>query len=49
MSAALQVGFAFGFLTLLWKWMNGVDSLGSNQDHVGLVTNIPTAEYHIAW
>ena len=32
MSAALQIEFAFGFLLILWKWMNGVDSLGSNQE-----------------
>ena len=34
------------FGLILWKWMNGVDSLGSNQ---GLVTDIPTAEYLSAW
>ena len=27
MSAALQIGFAFDFELILWKWMNGVDSL----------------------
>ena len=47
LSAALQIGFAFGFGLILWKWMNGVDSLGSR--NVGLVTNIPTAEYLSAW
>ena len=36
------------FGLILWKWMNGVDSLGSSQE-LGLVTNIPTAEYLSAW
>ena len=30
MSAALQIGFTFGLI--LWKRVNGVDSLGSNQE-----------------
>ena len=34
---------------ILWKWMNRVDSLGSNQEYRILVTNIPTAEYLSAW
>ena len=33
MSAALQIGFAFVFGLILWKWMNGVDSFGSNQEY----------------
>ena len=35
------------FGLILWKWMNRVDSLGSNQEC--LVTDIPTAEYLSAW
>ena len=37
------------FGLILWKWMNGVDSLGSNQKCRIVVTNIPTAEYLSAW
>ena len=45
MSGALQIGFIFVFvLLILWKWMNGVDSLDSTRN-VELVTKIPTTEY----
>ena len=36
------------FVLILWKWMNGVDSLGSYQE-LGLATKIPTTEYRSAW
>ena len=36
------------FGLILWKWMNGVDSLGSKQEcRISLKT--PTAEYLSAW
>ena len=47
MSAVLQIGFAFGFWTHSLE-MDAWNGLVQTRN-VGLVTNIPTAEYLSAW